>query len=57
MDSNETVCFCLGVTKQDIKEAIDAGATTLEAIQEKTGAGTACGGCISKIEEILEELK
>ena len=46
MDMNETVCFCAGVTAGDIKAAVEAGNTTLEAVQEDTGAGTHCGGCV-----------
>lgn len=55
MDLNETVCFCMGVTGQEIVDAIKGGATTLEAVQEATGAGTACGACIDQIEELLKE--
>ena len=31
MDLNETICFCGNVTAGDIKAAVEAGATTLEA--------------------------
>ena len=33
------VCYCNTVTKKEIKDAIEAGATTLKEIQEKTKAG------------------
>ena len=49
MDLNETVCFCGSVTVGDIKAAVEAGNTTLEAVQEATGAGTHCGGCVDKV--------
>lgn len=55
MDMEETVCFCAGVTVGDIKAAVEAGNTTLEAVQEATGAGTHCGGCVEKIEELIEQ--
>ena len=55
---DEVICYCYGITKQDIIDAIKAGATTLEDIQDATGAGTACGRCNGAIESILKkELK
>ena len=36
MDLDKIVCNCLGVTNGMIKDAVDSGATTLEAVQEKT---------------------
>ena len=56
MDPNETVCFCNDVTRCMIKDAIAAGAKTLEDVQEATGAGTACGGCLDDIQAIIDEL-
>lgn len=55
MDLNETVCFCGSVTVGDIKAAVEAGTTTLEAVQEATGASTHCGGCLDKVSELVEQ--
>lgn len=55
MDLNETICFCMGVTAGDIKAAVEAGATTVEAVQEATSAGTVCGGCVDRIAELVAE--
>lgn len=55
MDLNETVCFCASVTVGDIKAAVEAGNTTLEAVQEATGASTHCGGCLDKVAQLVEE--
>lgn len=55
MADNRTICFCKNVDYLTIKEAIANGATTVEAIQKATGAGTVCRGCIPRIEEILAE--
>ena len=30
---------------------------SMEAVQEATGAGTHCGGCVSKVEELIEQFK
>lgn len=53
MDMNEVICGCLNVTAQDIKNAVDNGAKTLEEVQEQTSAGTCCGCCTDKIEGII----
>ena len=57
MDLNETVCFCGKVTVGDIKAAVESGKTTLEAVQEATGAGTHCGRCKDKVAELVEQFK
>ena len=57
MDLNETVCFCGDVNVGKIKEAVEAGAHTVEAVGEATGAGTHCGGCQDKIAELIEQFK
>ena len=62
------VCLCMGVTLEEIMEAIKDGACDLETLMEKTDAGTACGMCKSveddpngereiHLTEILEQAK
>lgn len=53
MAGNKMICHCKQVEYIDIRKAMIAGARTIEDIQQVTGAGTGCGGCISAIEEIL----
>lgn len=55
MDLEKTVCFCMGVTGGMIKDAVDAGASTPEEVQEATGAGTVCGGCMEDLKRLVEE--
>lgn len=57
MSENRIICTCQDVDYNTIKKAIEDGAKTVDDIMEATGAGTVCGGCISEIEEILQELK
>lgn len=57
MDMEEKVCFCGNVTVGDIKAAVEAGHTTLEAVQEVTGAGTHCGRCREKVKELVEQFR
>ncbi len=55
MDLNKVVCSCMGVTSGMIKEAVDSGATTLEEVQEATGAGTVCGACLDDVKRLVNE--
>lgn len=53
MAGNKVICRCRNIDYISIRKAMIAGARTVEEIQEMTGAGTACGGCIPEIEKIL----
>lgn len=54
MDLDKIVCNCMSVTNGDIKEAVYSGASTLEEVQEATGAGTICGGCIDDVQRVVD---
>lgn len=54
MDDDEIVCSCMSVTRGAIKNAVEAGAVTIEAVQEATGAGTVCGACLDDIESLIK---
>jgi NAD(P)H-nitrite reductase large subunit len=54
-DPDQTICFCHNVPYKRLLEAIRSGATTIQAIQDKTRASTGCGGCESEVSEILHE--
>lgn len=49
------VCNCYGVTQNEIRELVDAGADTPEEIAADCGAGTGCGSCVGKIRALLDE--
>lgn len=55
MDLEKVVCYCQNVTNGMIKDAVDAGAGTVEEVQEATGAGTVCGSCIDDIQHLVDE--
>ena len=55
MELDKIVCNCRGVTAGMIKDAVEDGAANLEEVQEKTGAGTVCGGCLSNVKQLVEE--
>lgn len=54
MNRDKVVCYCTGVTNGMLKDSIDAGANTLEEVQEATGAGTVCGACLEDIENLVK---
>ncbi len=56
MSANDTVCFCKNVTVQDIKDAIDNGATNYKEVIEATKATTGCGRCKDTIKEVVNDL-
>jgi bacterioferritin-associated ferredoxin len=48
------VCICAAVSESEIHTCIDGGADTPEAIGYECSAGTGCGSCLQRVEEILE---
>jgi len=54
MNLDKIVCNCMSVTAGTIKEAVDAGARTLEEVQEQTGASTVCGACLEDIQRLVD---
>ena len=55
-DKNEPICICNNVSFRQIEDCVDQGAVTLEDVMDRTGAGTVCGGCIERIEDILNNI-
>lgn len=55
MDLDKTVCYCMNVTNGMIKDAVESGASTLEEVQEITGAGTVCGACIENVQHLIDQ--
>ncbi len=52
----EIICQCMNITDVDIRKAVhEKGITNIDDMMESTGAGTVCGTCIPKIEDIIEE--
>jgi nitric-oxide synthase len=49
----EIVCACMQVRRRTIREAILAGCTTAEAVRARCRAGSACGACMPRIQEML----
>jgi len=49
------VCVCRAVTEQEVKAAIDEGATTVQAVTSACCAGDDCGACHGTIRDMIEE--
>ncbi|MBP6876433.1 MAG: nitrate reductase [Phenylobacterium sp.] len=55
VESAPLVCACRGVRADKIGAAIAAGAGSVDAVSEATGAGSSCGSCRPEIARILTE--
>jgi len=47
------VCLCHAVSDRDLDKVIESGATTVEEIGQRCGAGTDCGTCLGELRERL----
>lgn len=48
-------CICHAVTEHEIRTAVDDGAGSVPEVGYATGAGTGCGSCHERIEDLIEE--
>ena len=55
-DHKDFVCTCFRVGRSEVLNAIKAGATDLDAIRQRTGAGLSCGSCVATLCEMLGEV-
>lgn len=51
----DQLCRCSGATYGQVAHAVGEGCTTVAQVGESCRAGTGCGGCKSKIEEMLKK--
>ena len=46
MADDKKLCFCMGVTENEVRDAIISNKLkTVEEVSDITKAGTGCGGC------------
>ncbi len=57
VDPGATVCACLNVGINTLRDAIAAGADSVEALGEATCAGTNCGSCKPELARLLEQAR
>jgi bacterioferritin-associated ferredoxin len=49
------VCVCNNVSDRKIRQAVDAGLTSMSALRQELDVATCCGKCHSCAKEILRE--
>ncbi|MEZ8990746.1 nitrite reductase large subunit NirB [Vibrio breoganii] len=54
LPNSAVICSCFDVTKGDIKQAVQAGCSTMSALKETTNASTGCGGCSALAKQVLD---
>ena len=52
----ELICSCNNVGTDNIRKAIRSGTEGVDAVCERTGAGTGCGSCRPEIRKLLKEV-
>ena len=50
------VCHCEAVNDRTIADTILTGAATPEEVAERCGAGGQCGGCVERVEALLDQI-
>jgi len=53
LPADAEICGCNGVCKGRIVEAIEGGATTLDAVRAVTKASNSCGTCTGLVEQVM----
>lgn len=48
------VCVCSAVTDSEIKDAIDEGVTSFDAMQDHLGVAKTCGTCSCEVKTLLQ---
>ncbi|MDE1179817.1 nitrite reductase large subunit NirB [Paraburkholderia sp.] len=54
LPASAQICSCNSVSKEQICNAVCAGATTIGAVKSATCAGTSCGGCVALVTQVMK---
>lgn len=49
------VCLCKAVTDTQIREAVDQGHSSLQAMKDKLHVSTGCGACACEVDKIIDQ--
>jgi len=49
------VCSCHGVSERRVRREIEHGASTVDELAARCGAGSCCFGCHATLDELLTE--
>lgn len=53
---NRLVCECFKIYVEDIRKALEQGASTFEDLEESMRLGVLCSACVSDSKKVIEEL-
>lgn len=56
MNPDKIICPCKKVTKGDILEALNEGASSFKEVKKATKVATACGKCKKKAKKLTKKL-
>jgi len=51
------VCHCTGTSQNKIKNLFAEGCTNFDAIAERSGVCSGCGGCEDAVRDLMNDLK
>ena len=57
MNRKKVICSCYHVTKGDVADAVEQGASTFKEVKKMTKAGKACGDCKKKVKKLIKKLR
>lgn len=49
------VCLCYDIKDSQIKNAMQQGVDTVNALQEALSVGTCCGCCVPMVQDLVDE--
>lgn len=49
------VCLCKSITDHQIKNSVEMGVTSFEAMQSHLAVATVCGSCTCEVKKIIED--
>jgi bacterioferritin-associated ferredoxin len=49
------VCVCHGVSENDVRDHVAAGACSAKEVRRACGMRPGCGSCVNRIRALLEE--
>ena len=56
MNPDKVICPCKKVTKGDILQAVNEGASSFKEVKKATKVGTSCGKCKKKAKKFTKKL-
>ena len=49
------VCLCKSIKDSEIRDAVENGHSSIEALAEKLGVGTCCGCCLEYAQMLIKQ--